>query len=57
MSFQSKKLKVTRIISEQDCDQALNEAVNNLAEKLNLKDRMTEAWTLSLKYREENSNE
>jgi hypothetical protein len=57
MSFKSKKLKVTRIISEQDCDQALDEAVNNLAERLNLKDRLTEAWTLSLKYREENSNE
>ncbi len=30
MSFKSKKQVVTRIISEQDCDQALDEAAYNL---------------------------
>jgi len=54
MAFQTKWVKVTKIISKQEGREALNEAVEEILKELGLEDNLTEEWTLSLNYKEKN---
>ena len=54
MAFQTKWVKVTKIISKQEGRENLNEIVEGILEELGLENQLTEDWVLSLKYKELN---
>jgi hypothetical protein len=54
MAFQTKYLKISKMITEQDEHIELNEVIENLIDILKLKSQMTKGWVLQLDYREDN---
>ncbi len=54
MAFQTKWVKVTKIISKQEGREDLNEIVEGILEELGLENQLTEEWVLTLQYKELN---
>ena len=54
MAFQTKWVKVTKIISKQEGRGDLNEIIEGILEELGLENQLTEEWMLTLKYKELN---
>jgi len=54
MAFQTKYLKISKMITEQDDHADLNQAIEGLIDNLKLDSKMIKGWVLQLDYREDN---